>query len=362
MINIIGAGPIGCHTAFLLGKNGYEVRVFEEHKEIGTPIQCTGLVTGSISDIVKLPHYIIVNKIGRVKVFSPKGECAEIRLKKKELVVDRTFFDNFFYEKAQDKADFQIGKKIGKIENNSIIIDGKDKKSATRKGTLIGADGPNSVVAKAISDKNRTDYLVGMQARVQMELEPDAYETYFGSICPGFFAWVVPEDNKTARIGLATKTKANYYFKQFIKKRAPNAKILDMQSGLIPMYNPGYKTQKKDMFVVGDAATQVKATTGGGLIPGLLCAEKLAEAIDKKKSYPKMWKAKIGKTLWLHHRIRKMLNRFTNKDYEKLIQMLAKEKIKKTLAEESREFPLMMVIKMLLKEPKLLGLSRRILI
>ena len=42
---IVGAGPVGGHTANLLAKLGHSVLLLEEHNEIGRPFQCAGLVT-----------------------------------------------------------------------------------------------------------------------------------------------------------------------------------------------------------------------------------------------------------------------------------------------------------------------------
>ncbi len=39
MISVIGAGPAGSYTAYLLAKAGEKVRIFEEHKEIGKPVR-----------------------------------------------------------------------------------------------------------------------------------------------------------------------------------------------------------------------------------------------------------------------------------------------------------------------------------
>ena len=54
MINIIGAGPAGLHTAYLLAKAGKEVNVFEEHKEIGLPVQCTGITTSHLKKFTEI--------------------------------------------------------------------------------------------------------------------------------------------------------------------------------------------------------------------------------------------------------------------------------------------------------------------
>ena len=64
MIAIIGAGPIGSYTAYLLSKQGKDVSVFEDHKEIGLPVHCTGITTSVLKDIIKIPNKCII-KIGR---------------------------------------------------------------------------------------------------------------------------------------------------------------------------------------------------------------------------------------------------------------------------------------------------------
>ena len=43
-IVIVGAGPTGCYTAQLLKKYGFKTRIIEEHREVGKPVSCAGLV------------------------------------------------------------------------------------------------------------------------------------------------------------------------------------------------------------------------------------------------------------------------------------------------------------------------------
>jgi len=61
-IAIIGAGPAGNYAAELLAKKGFDVHVFEEDKKIGEPWQCTGIVTDSVSEIVKINEGVIVKQ------------------------------------------------------------------------------------------------------------------------------------------------------------------------------------------------------------------------------------------------------------------------------------------------------------
>jgi len=99
MVSIIGAGPSGCYAASLLAKNGLDVKIFEEHKNIGSPIQCTGLVTSSINNIINVNKDCIINEINKVRILS-KNQYLELRLKNKNLIVDRKKFDFFLSELA----------------------------------------------------------------------------------------------------------------------------------------------------------------------------------------------------------------------------------------------------------------------
>src|SRR3989344_8423607 len=152
MIYIIGAGPAGCYTAYFLAKAGNKVKVFEEHREIGKPVQCTGLVTNHISEILRDDEFkkTIANEINSAKIVAPNGTSAEIKLN--ECVIDRKKFDRYLASKAA-KAGSEIHtthKFIG-IKNNELIFENNKVIKLIRLNkddVLIGADGPNSCVAK----------------------------------------------------------------------------------------------------------------------------------------------------------------------------------------------------------------------
>ena len=67
MTIVIGGGPSGS----FYGANAKEDSVIiEDHKEIGTPISCSGIITSSVKDVVKIKDELILNKIKQFKIFS----------------------------------------------------------------------------------------------------------------------------------------------------------------------------------------------------------------------------------------------------------------------------------------------------
>jgi geranylgeranyl reductase family protein len=361
MITIIGAGPVGSYCAKLLAEKGHEVRIFEEHNQIGRPVHCTGIVTKSISETIPLKREWIINKLKRVRVHAPNGKNVEIRID--DIVLDRARFDHRIAESAE-KAGTKIflNSRLESIAKTKAgmkikIMDTETKKSGTiRTETLIGADGANSLVAKTLG--NRTDFWTGVQAIADIEIERDTYEVYFGDEIPGFFGWIVPENETTARIGIATAKNPRKAFDKFIKRF--DCKILEMQGGLIPRYDPKRIIHRDGIFAVGDSATQVKATTGGGLVPGLNAAECLAMAIDQKKDYKKEL-SQVERELKTSLLLRNILDRFNDQDYNELVQILDNKSIKELLNKEDRDKPSRIIFKSIIKQPKLLLFARTLL-
>ncbi len=364
MITIIGGGPIGCYAGYLLAKVGLDVNIYEEDKVIGKPFQCTGIVTNSFKEVIGVKKEFLVNTLDKVKVFAPNNSFVELDLKKKEFVIDRTKFDQYLANKAIDAGvNLHLNHKfIGKKSNDLIIKDLKNNKIKIKKiKKIIGADGPLSQVAKIFSMYGERKFYVGNQVRVKGNFEENCYETYFGRNFPNFFGWVVPESDKIARIGLATRKNSLYFFQKFLRMKGVIEKdIIEKQGGVMPIYSPNVKVQKDNVFLVGDAATHVKATTGGGLVHGLMAAKCLAKSITDNKSYERLC-FNVNKDLRMHLMIRNVLNRFNDKDYDYLVKLVSGSGVKNVLGSYDRDFPLRLLVRLLVNEPRFLFFSTKLL-
>jgi len=195
-------------------------------------------------------------------------------------------------------------------------------------------------------------FVQGLQVRARYpELEEGTTIIYLNL---GEFSWIVPEDDKIARVGVIGQN--NQKLHESYKKLIHDAKILEHQSGIIPLYTPKQKLckPKEDIFLIGDSATQVKATTYGGIIYGLHAARLLSE---NKESYEKKFNDTYGKELKLSLKMREWMNTMTDIQANELIEIFAKESNNKILSEHDRNFPSKFIIPLLLREPKLLKLG-----
>jgi geranylgeranyl reductase family protein len=361
-ITIIGAGPAGSYLAYLLAEKGFGVSVIEEHKEIGLPVQCTGILSKEFLKIFpKLDKEYLINKISKVRLFS---RHKSVVLPINDIVIDRHRFDKYLFKKAEKSgAKFHLESRyLGFKDSCAFISDKSDKIKKIKADILVGADGPLSETAKSNNLFGKRKFYTGFQARIRGNFKKDTYEVYLGSICPDFFAWLVPESNTIARIGIASKTDIKEKFDNFLKiKQIKPSQIIDRQAGLIPIFDQKQQiSQGSQVFLIGDAACQVKATTGGGIIPGLKAAEILAGCIINKKDYRKSLK-KLDKELRLHLAIRKMLDRFNDRDYDRLLAMLGSRHADNILKRYSRDSPIRLVLNLIFAQPRLLLYLKKLL-
>jgi digeranylgeranylglycerophospholipid reductase len=345
-VGIIGAGPAGC---FLGSKIKWDdAIIFDNKTKIGEPVQCTGIITDSVHNILKkIPPSTIVNEIDTFRIRAPNGESIDVDLSHKDIIFDRAGFDKFCGGLAEDHGTeirMNHGFKNWTVKDNRFNLNFSNGKS-TMVDYVVGSDGPFSPVARKAGMYGQRQMLTGFQARVETKdklFESNVTDIFFGL---GEFAWIVPENNKTARIGIIGGDKQN--FDNLIK----GYRYIENQSGAIPLFNPNQKIQQGNVALIGDAATHVKPTTYGGILYGLMAGEVLG---DSWYGYEKRINKKIKKELWLSKKMREILNKLSDKDCNELISLFAKEKNKKILESSDRNFPSKFAIKMVINEPRLL--------
>ncbi|MDD5112331.1 MAG: hypothetical protein PHG85_07290, partial [Candidatus Altiarchaeota archaeon] len=180
--------------------------------------------------------------------------------------------------------------------------------------------GTNYNLPKSMGLKCPTEFLYGAQYDMDVECDRDMVELHF--VVPYFFAWVIPLEDR-ARVGLCAKTNPTPHLDSFVRrlageKRLKSRRIMDRSFGIIPVYNPLLKTQLGSVRLVGDAAGQVKATTGGGVVMGGIAARN-AWAGD----YEKRWRRDIGSELELHLRLYRLIHRLSARSMDRLFRITA---------------------------------------
>jgi digeranylgeranylglycerophospholipid reductase len=352
-IIVVGGGPCGSYAAYTAAKLGAEVLVCEEHEEIGLPKHCAGHLNVSSLELlgIRVPPAAIENEIKGAVFCSPSGKQFVLRCRAPvTYVVNRELFDKHLAElamKAGVKYLFKSGVK-------SLILDSGSVKGVALKGekrveanVVIDAEGCSSKLLKktGLDGLEGSMMVKGAQAEVDCveDVKEDMVEVYFGrNVAPGFFAWIIPRNDGSAKVGLATESgDPRKYLRRFMEKHPVASEKLKKSRTVyssfhpIPLAGPIPKTYSDGFLVVGDAASQVKPTTGGGVIFGLTCAreagEVACEAVKMQdfseaflSRYQSRWKRLVGFDLAAMLRMRRMLDSLSDSRIDGMIDLCRK--------------------------------------
>jgi len=364
-IVVVGGGSCGSFSALTAAKLGAEVVVCEEHREIGVPTHCSGHVSlrGLERLELRLPQEIIENEIKGAVFYSPLGEEFWVRCASPvSLVVNREALDKHLSDLAmREGVQYLLESRAESFFLDSGFIAGvtvrrRGSKETLRGRVVIDAEGCSSVLLKRAGLQTLDRSMVVNAAHAEVDwvgdVSLDTVEVYLGrKFAPGFFAWIIPRKDFSAKVGLATrKGDARAYLRQFMRdhpiasKKLSKSKITRLSHHPIPLGGPIPKTYSNGLLIVGDAASQVKPTTGGGIVFGLLCSKMAGEVAYQAvknhnysenflSQYQSLWREAVGFDMMVMRQARKLLNRLTDEKVDKIIRLCAKLQLDKSLEE-----------------------------
>ena len=321
-IIIVGSGPAGSMAAFGAASNGKRVCLLERKPKAGTPVRCgEGIGYKGLTRTLEPRPEWIKSTITRARMVSPSGIAVEIGDMDKGWVLDRERMDFDLVKDAIDKgAEY--------IPNTSVVSAEKMAGGLYKcvcadsneffAPCLILADGVESRLARCFgwdTALKPADIETCAFARVKSsDIEPDCCTFYLGSgVAPGGYLWTFPWGAGVANVGLGvigSKSKAGLPQKlllDFISRRFPDAEVTDLHCGGVPVSRWLRPLVKEGVMIVGDAARQVNAMSGGGIAYSLY-AGKLAGTVAAKSfrgdggvdykmllEYQKEWAKDLGK-------------------------------------------------------------------
>jgi digeranylgeranylglycerophospholipid reductase len=348
---IVGAGPTGSHIAGKLASLGHEVLVLEQHERVGKVACCTGIVGKECLDAFPVGREAVTREAKSARFFTPSGESFRLG---KELaqayVLDRRVFDAAMGRRAEDQgAEYLLNSRVVDVTAAEDLVCVKAEswgQIADFKGrAVVIACGFGSKLPQKLGFGKNADFVMGAEAEVNTR-GVDQVEIYFGSqVSPGFFAWLVPTSSGSARAGLLSRRRTGSRMRSFLGKLESQCKIDSSQAriiyGGVPL-RPLPKTSAARMIVVGDAAGQVKPTTGGGIYYGLLCADIAADVLHTSiknndfsarafKEYDRRWQTLLSRELQIGRWARWLFERLNDRQLDRLFDVVERKGIDQLL-------------------------------
>lgn len=337
---IIGAGPIGSYLGKSLVEEGFSVGIFEKKTEVGEGVICSGIIGKDAYDKFKLPEKAIIRKISSLKIFSPS--LIELNYTPKEpfaYIADRKILDKELFDEAVESGVHGfLGSKVFDVEKGKDKVDIKysenDKKSKKSARCVIVASGANFTLHKRIGISAPEKLLWGNRVEASGGNKDGSVEVYVLSK-PNLssFGWIIPLNSHT-RIGALSPENSQEPLYSLIYKSDGRFKVnMDTIKRAPIACGNSNRIYGERVIAVGEAAGQVKTTTGGGIFYGLVGASIAKEILIKAaktngfsnnilSEYEKIWNDRMGDEIKNGIMIRNVASKVSSQLVDKVFDFL----------------------------------------
>jgi len=366
-ITVVGGSASGFFAASLLARAGCSVEVLERTEQLD-PTPRTLIVTSHMRALLgKVGESAVVNEIRKFELFTD-GRTAQVPLDTPDLIVERALLIRGLARQAENHgARISFGSRFLSLESNGTGLQvGVERTSEARTEELhadvvVGADGALSRVAQTAGWPSQpTVPLVQAIVNVPADMPPDTVRVWFVPDDTPYFYWLIPESPERAALGLIGEDgqETRRCLERFMEKRGFTP--LGFQGARIPIYNQWTPVERRvgagRVFLVGDAAGQVKVSTVGGIVTGFRGALGVSEAILNGGQSREL--RALRRELDLHLLIRKTIHQFKQADYSRLVDLM-NASTRRSLSQYTRDEAGRVLWHITLSQPRLLLLALR---
>jgi digeranylgeranylglycerophospholipid reductase len=304
---IIGASFAGLACATVLGRTGMRVTVLEKKSDAGEKLHTTGIIVKDAVDHVTLLDGLpqeLVRRIDGVRLYAPSLKSVDLAAPGYYFLATDTPNVLRWLASRAEEAGASIAYKTA-FRKAQRTQSGFDLGDLGRTRFLVGADGPNSRVAKSLGIGQNKKFLFGVEyeyAGAEIA-EPDRLHCFIDRrLAPGYIGWVVAGVG-IVQVGLARRIRGQQAnteatMSAFLDKIAPlfdfrSREPTSIRAGMIPCGGLVHPVAANRVLLVGDAAGMVSPVTAGGihtaLKHGLAAGHAIAEFLTGKQEDPSGW-------------------------------------------------------------------------
>jgi digeranylgeranylglycerophospholipid reductase len=363
-IVIVGGSASGLFTAATLARGGRAVRVLES-KSSFEPDPRTLIVTDHFrNQLGESAGASILNEIRRFELFTD-GRSAQIALSKPDLIIERSKLIPALAREAQHAgAQVSFDSRFVSLSPNSrglhLEVESAGLRQELHAAAVVGADGATSRVARTAGwPPIETVPLVQAIVRLPKDCPVDTTRVWFVPDDTPYFYWLIPESSERAALGIIGEgADTAKRLARFLEKK--QMEPLEWQGAQIPVYRKWVPVKRRvgngDVYLVGDAAAQVKVTTVGGIVTGFRGAIGVAQSILRDGASREL--RTLRRELDTHWLIRRTMHHFQQEDYSHLVDLL-NIATRNTLSEINRDESARLLWTVLRRQPRLALLGLR---
>lgn len=325
---IVGASFAGLACATALARAGMRVTVLEKKADVGEKLHTTGIIVKDAIDQLAILDRLptdIVRRITGVRLYAPN-------LQHVDLAAPGYYFLSTDTPQVMRWLAGEAEQAGARIEYRALFREAKRIQSGFDLGEfgttrfLVGADGPNSAVAKSLDLGRSSQFLFGLEHEYSgVDLaEHDMLHCFVDRrLAPGYIAWVVAAPGGV-QVGLAQRLRgqrrsAVEAIEELLRKIAPildlrDARPTSVRAGMIPCGGIVRPVAARRVLLTGDAAGMVSPVTAGGihnaLKHGLAAGHAIADYLSGKREDPSGWFVRSYPSFRVKRLLRFLFDRF----------------------------------------------------
>jgi flavin-dependent dehydrogenase len=366
-IAVIGGSAAGLFAARLLAQRGLCVRVLERAESL-EPEERTLIVTRRMRGLLgDAAESSILNEIRRFELFTD-GRAATVTLRQPDLIIERrALIQRLAEDAARSGAKIELGQRFHslKAEGDGLAIEVERCTDGSRDEiqaeTVIGSDGATSRVARSAGwAPMPTVPLVQAIVPLPKDMAADTVRVWFVPQDTPYFYWLIPESPERGALGVIGESgpDTRCRLEQFLEKRRLDP--LEFQGARVPVYRRWIPVRRRigrgSVYLVGDAAGQVKVSTVGGIVTGFRGALGVAELILNGGSSREL--QALRRELDFHLLLRRSMHGFQQSDYSQLVDLL-NDSTKQPLGVYTRDEAWKILWRVWLRQPRLILMGLR---
>jgi flavin-dependent dehydrogenase len=361
---VVGGSAAGLYTAGALARGGRAVRVLESKASL-EPAARTLIVTNHFRrQLGAVAEASVQNEIRRFELFT-NGRSAQVALSEPDLIIERArLIPALAREAEQAGAEMQFDTRFLGLTSNGhglhVDVETSGRREDLQASSVVGADGASSRVARSSGwPPIETVSLMQAVVRLPKDCPVDTTRVWFVPDDTPYFYWLIPGSPERGALGVIGENgrETARCLARFLEKKGMEP--IEWQGAQIPVYRKWVPVKRRvgngQVYLVGDAAAQVKVSTVGGIVTGFRGALGVAESILHGRSRELF---ALRRELETHRLIRRTMHHFQQKDYSALVDLL-NVGTRDTLSEINRDESTRLLWTVLRKQPKLVLLGIR---
>jgi len=285
-VAVIGLGPAGASAAIIAAKVGLRVACFEKKAVAGHPVQCAEFMPAMLDAGELVMNETSVQRIHEMITFVESG-TPDMTKDFSGHMIDRRAFDASLVAKAEAAgAACSFGDKLKSVSADGVLTFSDGQK--IRAKIIIGADGPYSLVGKAIGSTN-TDIVETRQLSTVLHKPHMATDIYLSNDFPGGYGWMFPKGD-IANIGIGVYPDQKHLLKPALEDLHARitatgqvgTDVIGYTGGAIPvggMLKADGKLGESIVLLAGDAAGLTNPITGAGIAAAVMSGRLAGEAL-----------------------------------------------------------------------------------